>query len=259
MPVAKAELSNYLTETIRRVVRREVLDSTARQDKLFAEPRIWNDLLSSQPMCFNLFAELAEDVEFASRVLRRMTVGRVDRVTAVQFEHSPGRRAPRYTGDRSAFDVFVDCVTRTNERAFVGIEIKYHEGLGDEPAPHRDRYDEIALAMKCFDATAFERLRQKPIQQVWRDHLLAGSLLLDQERGYSDGFFVFLYPKDNANCAHAVDMYSACLTARTSFAPWTLETLVEAMKVEGGGPWVGAFESRYLAFERIDRSMSPTG
>jgi hypothetical protein len=252
MPEAKDRLSNYLTDAVRDVIRREVLDPVRCAGKLFGQPRIWNDLLSSQPLCFNLFGELAEDIELAGRALRRMTNGRIHRVTHIAFESSPGRGDPKYTGDRSAFDVFVDYETPANERGFVGIEVKYHEGLGDAPTPHRRRYDEIAVAMDCFAVSASERLRQKPIQQIWRDHLLAGSLLLDQERGYSDGFFVFLYPKDNENCAGAVDMYSACLTTKASFTPWTLEALIEAIKAEGGGAWVEPFTQRYLAFEKIE-------
>jgi hypothetical protein len=257
MPAAKDELSNYLTGTIREVVRREVLDSARRKGKLFGEPRIWNDLLSSQPLCFNLFGELAENTELASSVLRRMTCGRIDRVTRIAFEHSPGRGDPKYTGDRSAFDVFIEYATSEGLRGFAGIEVKYHEGLGDEPAPHRARYDEIAAAMGCFDAAAFDRLRRKPIQQVWRDHLLAGSLGLDRERGYADGFFAFLYPRENENCARAVEMYAACLTTETSFAPWTLEGLVAAIEAEGGGAWIRTFARRYLWFERVDSLESP--
>lgn len=162
MPAAKETLSSYLTDTVRKVVRREVLDPTRSSGKLFAQPRIWNDLLSSQPMAFNLFGELAEDLGLASRALRQVTDGRIRQVTGIQFEHSPGRGDPRYTGDRSAFDVFIEYVTHGGKPGFVGVEVKYHEGLGDEPAAHRDRYDEIAAAMGCFDASAAERLRRKP-------------------------------------------------------------------------------------------------
>jgi len=257
MPAAKEALSNYLTDTIRAVVRREVLDSEKSAEKLYGQPRIWNDLLSSQPLCFNLFAELQQDLVLATRALRRLTLGRIARVTGIKFEHSPGRRDAKYTGDRSAFDVFVEYVTSTGKLGFAGIEVKYHEGLNDKPAPHRARYDEVAKAMGCFDPTARERLKAKPIQQVWRDHLLTGSLLLDCERGYEDGFFAFLHPRDNANCARAVESYSACLTTTITFAPWTLEALVEAIKIAGGGAWIELFERRYLGFERIE-ALLPT-
>ena len=111
--------------------------------------------------------------------------------------------------------------------------------------------------MGCFDAAASERLRRKPIQQVWRDHLLAGSLLLHAGHGYADGFFAFLYPEQNESCARAVAMYEACLTARTGFVPWTLEAFVAALRSEGGGAWVERFARRYPAFERVDALPVP--
>jgi hypothetical protein len=247
MPSAKDDLTNYLTDTIRNVVRREVLDPERSKGKLFGRPRIFDDLLSSQPLCFNLFGELQQDLPLATRALRRVTHGRIHEVTAIDFEVSPGRSDPKYTGDRSAFDVFVRYTTAAGERGFAGIEVKYHEALGDPAAKDRPRYAAIAKGMGCFDASADERLRKKPLQQIWRDHLLVGSLLQDDAQGYRDGFFAFLYPEGNERCARAVGSYGACLSARDTFEPWTLEAMVAAIAAEGGGRWVALFERRYLA------------
>jgi hypothetical protein len=251
MPSAKHQLTNYLTETIRSVVRLEVLDAVRSQGKVFAKPRIFNDLLSSQPLCFNLFAELQQDLPLASRVFSRLTLGRMAKVKAIRFEHSPVRGLAQYTGDRSAFDVFVEYVTEAGDKGFAGIEVKYCESLDEKPTPHRERYDEIGTAMGCFDPAALERLRQKPLQQIWRDHLLAGSLRLDPDHWYSDGFFAFLYPEQNECCERAVNRYAACLTDRSTFEGWTIEKIVEAIKAEGSGSWIGAFEDRYLAFDDL--------
>lgn len=250
MPSAKDNLTNYLTDTIRTVVRREVLDPERSRGKLYGKPRIFNDLLSSQPLCFNLFGELQQDLGLASRALRRLTAGRVRDVTAIGFEHSPGRGDTKYTGDRSAFDVFVEYVNADGAKAFLAIEVKYHESLADKAAPHRGRYDEVTAAMGCFEPGALERLRAKPLQQIWRDHLLTGSLLLDDEQGYKDGFFAFLYPRENERCAKAVEGYRACLRSETSFVPWTLEAVVEAIKAESGGAWIEAVGRRYLGVGR---------
>jgi hypothetical protein len=39
-------------------VRREVIHPGRDRSKLYGQPRIFNDLLSIQPLSFNLFAEL---------------------------------------------------------------------------------------------------------------------------------------------------------------------------------------------------------
>ena len=251
MPEAEVKLSNYLTDTIREAVRREVLHPGRDGDKLYGRPRIFNDLLSSQPLCFNLFAELQADDGLASKVFAAMTKGRVDKVKCIEFEHSSGRGDPRFTSDRSAFDVYVEHETK-GKLGFIGIEVKYHEGLGDQPAPHRDRYDEIAAGMKAFRDDSAGKLKHKPLQQIWRDHLLAGSLLLDKDSGFDDGMFVFLYPRDNYRCANAVADYRACLADEKTFAAWTLEDMTTAIKSAGAGAWIDAFVDRYLAFDKLE-------
>src|SRR5687768_5195776 len=67
MPDAEAGLWNFLSENIQAVVRREVLDPARSKGKLYKKPRIFDDLLSSQPLCFNLFGELQCDLELATR------------------------------------------------------------------------------------------------------------------------------------------------------------------------------------------------
>jgi len=96
MPGAEEHLWNYLTDGIRDVVRAEVLDPRWSEGKLFARPRIFDDLLSSQPLCFNLFGELKRDLGLASRVLGRLAPSRVKTVHRIEFEHSPGRGDPTH-------------------------------------------------------------------------------------------------------------------------------------------------------------------
>lgn len=254
MPFAEDTLAAFLTPTIREVVRREVLDPRSSRDKLFGKPRIFNNLLSSQPLCFNLFGELAEDLSLATAVLSELTGGMVRRVTNIDFEYSPGRGDVRFTGDRSAFDVFVRYTTAAGGRGFVGIEVKYHESLGDKEAEHRSRYDEIAAALGVFRSERLADLRRRPLQQIWRDHLLAGAL--KAAGGYDEGLFVFLFPKDNGRCQEAVRRYRACLVADAGFAAWTLEECVAALRRRSEKAWVEAFYDRYLDLGRVDRIVA---
>lgn len=119
---AEADLLNFLTSRIRKVVK-AVLDSN---NKGLIEPtRLFENLLSSQPLCFNLFGELTSDLPLATRVFSDLTDGRIAEVTNIQFEYSPGRRNTQYTGDSSAFDVYLKYTTKGGTRGFVGVEVKY--------------------------------------------------------------------------------------------------------------------------------------
>lgn len=243
MPRAKEQLENYLTPTIRDVVRAEVMDADRSAGKLYGEPRIYDNLLSSQPLCFNLFGELQRDLDLATRFFVRRCPDRVGRVTRISFEHSPGRSDLRFTGDRSAFDVFAEYTSKAGRSGFVGIEVKYHEALTDDPSPHRDRYDELAKACGWWDATKLEGLRAKPLQQMWRDHLLAASLVVNG--AYEEGAFVFLAPRDNTPCVKAVAAFREHVIAAGVFASWSLEDVSADLGAVSGASWVESLAERY--------------
>lgn len=239
---AKDTLANYLTPNIKRIVQSELMSSS--DERLFAVPRIYNDLLSSQPLCFNLFGELKADLGLATATFQKLRPDAVKMVRAIEFEYSPGRSDPRFTADRSAFDVFVEYDTPEGSRGFFGIEVKYHENLKDSPADHRPRYDQVAAAMDCFRAEALPALRVPPLQQIWRDHLLAG--IMRQELDYDQGVFVFLYPAPNVHCRSAVLKYSNTLRDNRSFTAWTLEEVVAVLSIVTPDAWVREFRERYL-------------
>ncbi len=252
MPDAKnpENLTNYLTENIREVVRNEVLNPEKSKGKLFAKPRIFNDLLSSQPLCFNLFGELQLDLAFPSAVFRQLTSGRLDSVTAIEFEWSPGKANPKYTNDKSAFDVYILGKTFSGGDAFVGIEVKYHENLRAKASPITDRYKEIFELMNCFRPECIEQFKKSPLHQIWRDHLLAGvHRLVDP---FDDDIFVFLYPKDNTYCSTAAKAYKNCLTTDDTFETWTLERVVDVIKNHTSDQWIDQFYDRYLNFNKLE-------
>lgn len=95
---ARTTLANFLTDGIREVVRHAVLGGGRVEGQLIQQDRLFANLLSSQPLCFNLFGELARDLELATRVLHELAPDRVERVTSIAFEHSPGRGDARFTG-----------------------------------------------------------------------------------------------------------------------------------------------------------------
>jgi hypothetical protein len=254
---ARETLANFLTDGIREVVRHAVLGPGRSPDQLIDEDRLFGNLLSSQPLCFNLFGEVARDLELATRVFRHLAPERVERVTGILFEHSPGRGDLQFTGDRSAFDVFVTYVSPAGKLGFLGIEVKYHEALRDRAASHRERYDEVAEAMGCFVAER-EALRGAPLQQIWRDHLLAGALIAASV-GYDEGAFVFLAPEGNVACARALERYREQLTQQDTFVTWTLEQVLGVLSQATDARWVRDVHDRYLALGKVDDCVRRDG
>lgn len=102
---AKAELANFLTPNIRRSVRDCIEAKAAGSGQLVDEDRLYANLLSSQPLCFNLFGELQSDLELASAVCTGLRPDRVQAVTNIRFEHSPGRSDVACTVKRPGSDL----------------------------------------------------------------------------------------------------------------------------------------------------------
>lgn len=244
-------LPNYLSEQARRQVR-DAVRTTPETKAVLVRPRLWVDLLSSQPLCFNLFGPLAEDLPLATRVLG-MIWPQIHSVTAIRFEWSPGRDDLDYTGNRSAFDVFVE-YEGTRGRCFLGIEIKYHESLKGSAANNKNgAYVEIARPLGIFRDGAFADLQKLPLQQIWLDHLLALRLARNPKGdGWDAGTFVLVHPADNTACAQAVTRYKECLVSGDTFEARTLDDIVRAARLVDPESWADDVYSRYLDPEPVN-------
>jgi len=246
---AKETGANFLTSGIFEIVKFEV-NNKYIDGKVIQEPRIWNNLLSSQPLAFNLFGELKINKELATTIFKKLYPERnLKNVTAIEFEYSPGRKNPKYTGDSSAFDVFIEYETEKEKKGFFGIEVKYAEDLHDEPSTHKKTYETISSESGIFEMSNINRLKEKPIQQIWRDHLLTLSLFITNN-DYEIGDFIYLYPMENMNCKSGIEKYKSTFkeSIETYFKPLTIEKLVETIKVHCSDKWIIDFENRYLKF-----------
>jgi hypothetical protein len=162
--------ANWLTPQIADYVAERV--PQARADGETIEPgRLARNLLSSQPLCFNLFGQLHAFPNAGARVLSAVTGTAVDRVTLVLVEHTPPD-AKRLMGDRSAFDAYLEIDTPTGP-GFFGVETKYTEPFS------RRQYDSPAYAAATNDPASWFRpgtndtAKKSATNQLWRTLLLA--------------------------------------------------------------------------------------
>jgi len=250
--MAKEHGLNFLTRGIFELVKNEVTNKS-KVGKVIQEPRIWDNLLSSQPLAFNLFGELKINLTVATQVFQDLFPDRmIKTLKAIDFEFSPGRGSSKYTGDNSAFDVFIEYENRFSEKCFFGIEVKYAEDLNDKPSSHKIYYEEISQNSGVFDLNSLEQLKEKPIQQIWRDHLLALSLFI-KNKDYKFGDFIFLFPVANISCKSAIEQYRATFSESKEnyFRELHLEKLVSMIKKYDQRNWIKEFEDRYLNFDKI--------
>ncbi len=253
---------NFLTQKIKDEVRKEVdanENSFGKDKKVIKTDRLYENLLASQPLAFNLFAELiTPGYKIANKVFKKIFGDVIHNITSIKFEISPGRGENKYIGDRSAFDVFIQYAGKKG-KGFIGIEIKYAETLLDEPAKSKERYIEVAKDSGKFTDEGIDQLCKMPmsLEQIWRDHLLSLSMIPPVNNDFDEGFFVYLFPKGNEECEKALGHYFKFLESENQYESGLhilyMENFVEAIKSETNEKWVLDFEDRYLKFDKIEK------
>jgi len=138
--------------------------------------RLFNNMLSSMPMCFNLFSDLRSGVEAgddnAQAVLREMlqesAIGVVERV---EIEMIP-RPTTDYIDDLTAFDAAVLFRDRDNHAGLASIETKYTDSLGSNRAHREDRKHALADELDLLTADGARWYREHGFDQIARNLLL---------------------------------------------------------------------------------------
>ncbi len=259
---AESKMHYFISKPIAEIVNAELEANEGRNSKdkkVLKKDRLLENMLSSQPLAFNLFGELSLDKVLAAKVFKSLFPDRIIDVICIQFEISPGRGDKSYTGDHSAFDVFVE-YDGIKGKGFIGIEVKYAETLNDVPASIKGKkYKEVAETSNVFTANGIKYLCTMPesLEQIWRDHLLALSILQHPSQKYQEGFFLYLYPKGNKECSEALSKYRKYLKSENpgenGIHSIEMETLVEYIKQLTSADWIDKFYNRYLNFDKITK------
>lgn len=225
---AKESGANFLTPGARRAA--EARLEAPEPNQMLDDKRLWADLLSSMPLCFNLFGDLAVDGAAAGRAVQAWWPVAPRGDVKVRLEHSPGRRDPTFLGNRSAFDAAFEIVQPDGRHGIVGVETKYHEHAKAEAKPEgaaRARYLEVAERAGIFVDGWHDEVLGKPLQQIWLDHLLVLSMLQHPSGRWTWGRFVLVYPSENPSFAAAADRYRALLRDASTFEARTIEDLID--------------------------------
>ena len=252
---AANEGRNFLTPRIAEIARLE----TAFQEPgaLIDRTRLYGNLLSSMPMCFNVFAPLREDLDLAARILRAL-IPDIDLavVRHVWFEHSPNRQDESLTGDRTAFDVAFVYERSDGKRGLIGVETKFSES-GTEPAPPElnRRYEVLAPASGLYKEPMHAALRVNPFQQLFREHLLARAAVMRGD--YAESYFVQVAPRLNHLIQNSASLYAGFLKPKgpTPFINLHLEQVVEAFGWAGEHEHSLALHQRYLDWESVNQAV----
>jgi hypothetical protein len=162
---------NFMTKNVSMAVQQTIQERQMANSGILEENRLFNNLLSSQPLCFNFFGELKIDTEFALQVLQQFWP-ELTKVKQVAFEFAPMKK---YLNDNSAFDVAFD-VMADNQRGLVGLECKYTDTFSSTEYDHPEYRNIYAKSKEKVFATGYEELKAARFNQLFRNQLIAEAL-----------------------------------------------------------------------------------
>lgn len=141
--------------------------------------RLFNNLLSSQPMAFNLFCPLQQmfekSPESATKVIKAALPDySIRELTEIVLEFIP-QNYKDLTGDKSAMDAIIKFEDEHGKKGFIAVETKYSENLGANIASRREKSIEAIRCLKRFTPDVEQSIMKgdTPLTQVYRNFLLS--------------------------------------------------------------------------------------
>ena len=242
---------NFLTSQVYEVVRRRVAQGGGVEVS-----RVLCNLLSSQPMCFNLFAPLVDDLDLSTRLAQALWSG-IKRVTRVEIEWAP-QPARAFLDDLTSFDAFIEYERIGGGLGFCGIETKLAEPFS------RNHYDKPTYRRwmtpdSPWHATAAKHVDDVVHNQLWRNHLLVWSMLKHPASKYAEGRCVVVRHPEDHRCDRVLAGYRGLLRDTKTFQDLPIDQVVGAWRAElGSSAWLDDFERRYILLEQSERPAPKT-
>lgn len=225
---------NFLTAQTATVVHDTIRDHQESGSGIIEEDRLFNNLLSSQPLCFNFFAELKNDKAFALKVLNGLGF-QLSEVRDIIFEYAP---TEKYTTDNSAFDVAIE-VAKDNKSGLIGLECKYTDSFSskeyDKPA-----YREIFEKSNVFEED-YDTYKSSSYNQLFRNQLIAEALL---QNGKYDFVITGLFCHKDDKAVETGTKFQSMLDGKD-----------EAFKVITYQDFIAAIQKSDVSWEKRELSM----
>lgn len=215
--------------------------------------RLFCNMLSSMPMCFNLFHPLSmligsEDLNTAFQKL--FPELNIARITDIKIEFIP-EPIEKYTNDKSAFDTLVVYETPDHKTGIIAVETKYVEPLGSNKGSDREKKIAVAIETAMFTKEGIDSIKNG-CTQVYRNFLLTEAYRMRE--GYDYSHSIILSPEENKSS------HKELRKVRQSLKPefhdkivfYPLEKLVKVLAKNISEPqehWIEQFGEKYLVFK----------
>ena len=244
---------NFISNSAFKFAKQKVLDKQINKNMTIEEYRLFNNMLSSMPMCFNLFSDLREllltNKEEVSKVVKSMfnEISWIDKVTYIDVEFIPNPISD-YTDDKSAFDAMILVEDDKGEKGLISIETKYTDLLGSNTSAKASVKDEIITNNKIFDNELVDILKEKGYQQIHRNYLLTYTYA--KKNKFKHFANVVISPKDDHLSLNEIEqMQKHMIEDKSTIMKIPLENVIERA-IDSGNKNISklmtTFKNRYF-------------
>jgi len=223
--------SNFISDAAFKFAQIKVDQKQVNKALTIDEFRLYNNMLSSMPMCFNLFSDLRkllhENPAESSRIAKELfpEIPWIDLLLDVDVEFIPVPIAD-YTNDKSAFDAMLLVQDADGNRGLISIETKYTDILGGNTAKDSITKNALVEQGDFFDENLKAELRETGYKQIHRNFLLTYAYALKQ--GFSHFVNIVISPEeDHLSVAETDGLHQHMTKYQDRIFKIPLETVVE--------------------------------
>lgn len=239
----------FFSEEIHSAVRQRLAEGG--HSGIIEEDRLFRNLLSSQPACFNLFGPFVRRPDALLPWVRTLDPS-AETVDEVRFEWAPPKEL--HVGGGSAFDAVVWYRSSANSQRLLGIECKYAEDLTTSSigAKAGTAYGAFTRDSGSWCEGAVDRLDHPERRQIWLNTLLAQSCARHDPDIEAARCVVVACAAD-AKARAVVDAVAAELDDGRDLVWSPYEELLLTV----GDPDLAAWRGAYLRFDRVAHRLAP--
>lgn len=230
-----------------------------RKNETIDEFRLFNNLLSSMPMAFNLFHPLMlllkSELEMVTQAIRSAFNNiPIYEVTEIGLEFIP-TPIEKYTNDKSAMDAYIKFLDIKGDKYIIAIETKYTDVLGVNEARNCEEQKLMLIDTNLFRDGFKVLLMEGKIKltQIYRNLLLTERYRVVE--GLTDSYSVIFSPKEHPSTEEEIKSVVKYLKPEYAYklSAVTLEDFVDKMIRFLPEYYVQVYErfkSRYLEFAK---------
>ena len=234
-----------------------VFDAVKKRYPNYSKP-LYSNLLRSEHIPFNFFIPFAQNKEFCKKVFNDILSVKINTIDRIEIEYAP-KPSIKYLNDATSFDAYIEYTTTDKTIGIIGIEVKYTEreykisghskekkDINNPDSLYYQRTKECGL----FRNADILNLKNDNFRQVWRNHILGESILIEDKEKYRHFTSMTFFPMENQHFVKTSKEYMNMLLRNdNNFIPITYEHFFELLRKycpnENYRNWIDYLEMRY--------------